>query len=59
VDHELRTIHTTYFIIRRDIQKLARYKPKTAQRLMKKYSDREKKDKGSMPQNFKKDCGFC
>jgi len=42
VDHELRTVHTTYFIIRRNIQKLARYKPKTAQKLMKKYSDREK-----------------
>jgi len=42
VDHELRTIHTTYFIIRRNIQRLARYKPMTAQRLLKKYSDREK-----------------
>jgi putative transposase len=42
VDHELRTIHTTYFIIRRKIQKLARYKPKTARRLLKNYSDREK-----------------
>jgi putative transposase len=42
IEHELRTIHTTYFIIRRRIQKLARYKPKTAERLLKKYSDREK-----------------
>jgi putative transposase len=43
VDHGLRTIHTTYFIIRRNIQKLARYKPRAAQKLMKKYSNREKR----------------
>jgi len=43
IDHELRTIHTTYFNIRRRIQKLAKYKPRTAQKLMKKYSDREKR----------------
>ena len=42
VDHELRTIHTTYFCIRR-IQKLAKFKPKTAERLMKKYSGRERR----------------
>ncbi|MEM1605365.1 MAG: transposase [Fervidicoccaceae archaeon] len=42
LDHELRTIHTTYFNIRRRIQKLAKHKPKTAKRLMKKYSGREK-----------------
>jgi putative transposase len=43
IDHELRTVHTTYFGIRRRIQKLAREKPKTAQRLLEKYSDREKR----------------
>jgi putative transposase len=43
IDHELRAIHTTYFIIRRRIQKLAKYKPKTAQRLLKKYSDKERR----------------
>jgi len=42
IEHELRTIHTTYFSIRRKIQKLAKFKPKTAQRLLKKYSGREK-----------------
>jgi putative transposase len=39
--NELRTIHTTYFNIRRKIQKLAKLKPKTALRLLKKYSGRE------------------
>jgi putative transposase len=43
VNHELRTIHTTYFIIRRNAQKLTKHKPKTAQRLLKKYSGREKR----------------
>ncbi len=43
IDHELRTIHTTYFCIRRRIQKLAKFKPKTAERLMKKYSGRERR----------------
>ncbi|MCQ5340779.1 MAG: RNA-guided endonuclease TnpB family protein [Candidatus Methanomethylicia archaeon] len=43
IEHELRANHTTYFNIRRNIQKLAKYKPKTAQRLMKKYSGREKR----------------
>jgi len=43
IDHKLRTIHTTYFNIRRRIQKLAKHKPKTTQRLMKKYSGREKR----------------
>jgi putative transposase len=42
IDHELRTVHTTYFDIRRRIQKLAKHKPKTARRLLKKYSEREK-----------------
>ena len=35
VDHELRTIHTTYSNIRKRIQKLSKLKPKTAQKLMK------------------------
>ncbi|MCS7367504.1 MAG: RNA-guided endonuclease TnpB family protein, partial [archaeon YNP-WB-062] len=43
IDHKLRAIHTTYFIIRRRIQKLSKHKPKTAQRLLKKYSGREKR----------------
>jgi putative transposase len=43
IDHELRTIHTTYFTIRRKIQRLTKYKPKTAQKLLEKYSDREKR----------------
>jgi putative transposase len=42
IGHELRTIHTTYFSVRRRVQKLAKHKPKTAQRLLKKYSNREK-----------------
>jgi putative transposase len=42
IEHELRTIHTTYFNIRRRIQKLAKRKPITAQRLLKKYSGKEK-----------------
>ena len=42
IDHELRTVHTTYFIIRRRIQELIKVKPKTAERLLKKYSDRER-----------------
>jgi putative transposase len=42
IEHSLRTIHTTYFNIRRNIQKLAKYKPETVERLMKKYSSREK-----------------
>ena len=36
-------MHTTYFCIRRRIQKLAKLKPETAKRLMKKYSGREKR----------------
>ena len=43
IDHELRAIHTTYFNIRRRIQKLAKHKPITANRLMKKYSRREER----------------
>ena len=35
-------MHTTYFDIRRRIQKLAKHKPKTARRLLRKYSGREK-----------------
>jgi putative transposase len=41
IDHDLRTVHTTYFQIRRRIQRLSKERPKTAQRLLKKYSDRE------------------
>ncbi len=43
IEHELRTIHTTYFEIRRRIQRLSKYKPITSKRLMEKYSEREKK----------------
>lgn len=43
IDHDLRTIHTTYFNIRRRAQKLAKHKPKTARRLLKKYSGRERR----------------
>jgi putative transposase len=43
IDHKLRTMHTTYFNIRRRIQKLAKHKPKTTQRLLKKYSGREER----------------
>jgi len=35
-------MHTTYFNTRRRVQKLAKRKPKTARRLLKKYSGREK-----------------
>jgi putative transposase len=42
IDHELRTVHTTYFQIRRRIQKLVKERPKTAQKLLKKYSSRER-----------------
>ncbi|MGC8932345.1 MAG: RNA-guided endonuclease InsQ/TnpB family protein, partial [Candidatus Methanodesulfokora sp.] len=43
VENELRTIHTTYFNIRRRIQELAKFKPRKAERLMRKYSGREKR----------------
>jgi putative transposase len=43
VEHDLRTIHTTYFNIRRRVQKLAKHRPKTARRLLKKYSGRERR----------------
>jgi len=43
IEHGLRTIHTTYFEMRRRIQKLSKYKPITSKRLMEKYSGREKK----------------
>jgi putative transposase len=42
IEHDLRAIHTTYFNVRRRIQKLAKCKPKTARKLLKKYSRREK-----------------
>lgn len=38
----LRTIHTTYFEIRRRIQKLSKFKPIKAKNLLAKYSDRER-----------------
>ena len=43
IEHGLRTIHTTYFEIRRRIQRLSKYKPITSKKLMKKYSGREKR----------------
>jgi len=43
MDTKLRTIHTTYFNIRKRIQKLGKYKPITAKRLLVKYSGREKR----------------
>ena len=43
IEHGLRTVHTTYFEVRRRIQKLSKYKPITSKRLMEKYSGREKK----------------
>ncbi|MEM2441786.1 MAG: transposase, partial [Candidatus Bathyarchaeia archaeon] len=42
VESNLRTIHTTYFNITRRIQRLKKFKPKTAERLLKKYSGRRK-----------------
>jgi putative transposase len=42
INHELRAVHTTYFNIRGRVQKLAKHKPKTARRLLKKYSSRER-----------------
>jgi len=42
IEHNLRTIHTTHFNIRRNLQKLVKHKPKTAQRLLKKYAGRER-----------------
>ncbi|MDI9645681.1 MAG: hypothetical protein QFX40_03185 [Archaeoglobales archaeon] len=43
IENSFRTIHTTYFNIIRGIQKLGKFKPKTAERLLKKYSGREKR----------------
>lgn len=43
VESDLRTIHTTYFNIIRNIQRLRKFKPETAERLLKKYSDRRKR----------------
>lgn len=42
VENDLRAIHTTYFNIRRSLQKLGKNKPLTAKRLLAKYSGREK-----------------
>jgi putative transposase len=42
IEHNLRTIHTIHFNIRRNLQKLVKHKPKTAQRLLKKYAGRER-----------------
>ncbi|PUA31599.1 MAG: transposase [Candidatus Terraquivivens tikiterensis] len=42
IESNLRTTHTTYFNIIRSIQKLSKFKPKTAERLLKKYSGRRK-----------------
>ncbi|MEM3975127.1 MAG: transposase [Ignisphaera sp.] len=39
----LRTTHTTYFNIIRRIQKLKKFKPKTAEKLLKKYSGRRRR----------------
>jgi len=43
LDTKLRTIHTTYFNIIRRIQKLSKLKPKTAERLLRKYSGRRRR----------------
>lgn len=43
IEISLRTIHTAYFNIIRRIQKLSKFKPKTAEKLMKKYSGRRKR----------------
>ncbi|MEM1555900.1 MAG: hypothetical protein QXR84_01770 [Candidatus Bathyarchaeia archaeon] len=43
VKSNLRTTHTTYFNIIRGIQKLKKYKPKTAEKLVRKYSGRRKR----------------
>jgi len=40
IESNLRTIHTTYFNIIRRIQRLKKLKPKTAERLLRKYSGR-------------------
>jgi putative transposase len=43
IEHGLRTIHTTYFEIRRRVQRLSKYKPITSGKLIRKYSGREKR----------------
>ncbi len=43
VESDLRAIHTTYFNIMRRIQKLKKHKPKTAERLLRKYSGRRRR----------------
>ncbi|MBS7610634.1 IS200/IS605 family accessory protein TnpB-related protein [Candidatus Bathyarchaeota archaeon] len=42
VESDLRTTHTTYFNVIRGVQKLRKYKSKTAERLLRKYSSRRK-----------------
>jgi len=43
IETDLRTIHTTYFNIIRNVQRLRKFKPKTAKRLLKKYSGRRRR----------------
>jgi len=43
IENNLRTTHTTYFNIIRKIQKLKKFKPKTAEMLLKKYSGRRRR----------------
>ncbi len=43
IETNLREIRSVYFEKRRKIQKLSKYKPLTAERLLRKYSDREKR----------------
>ncbi|MEM0482109.1 MAG: hypothetical protein QXM16_04375 [Nitrososphaerota archaeon] len=43
VESSLRTTHTAYFNIIRGVQMLKRHKPKTAERLLRKYSGRRRR----------------
>jgi len=43
IEHDLRTIHTTYYEVKRRIQKLSKHKPLTSKKLMEKYSGRERR----------------
>jgi len=43
IETRLRTIHATYFNIIRRIQRLRRHRPKTAERLLRKYSGRRRR----------------
>ncbi|MEM3832616.1 MAG: transposase [Thermoprotei archaeon] len=43
IKSNMRTIHTTYFNIIRRIQRLKKYKPKTAEKLLRKYSGRRRR----------------